>query len=63
MASNRSLAEFNLSQEPHLIKGKQKLFDVTEEGEALFNRIEVKNKEISKLKLLLFFFNCINNLT
>uniref|UniRef100_A0A1B6DTB1 VPS37 C-terminal domain-containing protein n=1 Tax=Clastoptera arizonana TaxID=38151 RepID=A0A1B6DTB1_9HEMI len=46
MASNRSLAEFNLSQEPHMEKGKQKLYDLIEEGERLCNDVELKTKKI-----------------
>jgi len=48
LASNRSLAEFNLAKEPHLTKRKQEIQQLSEEGEQLFNRIEAKTKELSQ---------------
>lgn len=48
MASNRSLAEFNLTKEPHLAEGKQHLRELSETGAALYQRIESKVSELSK---------------
>jgi ESCRT-I complex subunit VPS37 len=48
MASNRSLAEFNLTKEPHLAEGKQHLQELSETGAALCQRIESKVSELSK---------------
>jgi ESCRT-I complex subunit VPS37 len=48
MARNRSLAEFNLSKEPQLAKGKQHLQELSETGAALCQRIENKVSLLSK---------------
>lgn len=48
LASNRSLAEFNLSKEPHFRNRKQEIQLLSEEGEQLFNNIEAKSKELGK---------------
>lgn len=48
IASNRSLAEFNLSKEPHLSRRKQDIQQLSEEGEHLFNSIDGKSKEIGR---------------
>jgi ESCRT-I complex subunit VPS37 len=48
MASNRSLAEFNLTKEPQLAEGKQHLQELSETGAALCQRIESKVSELSK---------------
>lgn len=48
MASNRSLAEFNLAREPHLISGKQRIQELSEEGERIYNSVEAKSKEFCK---------------
>nr|CAD7205113.1 unnamed protein product [Timema douglasi]CAD7411632.1 unnamed protein product [Timema poppensis] len=42
MASNRSLAEFNLSKEPLLRNGKMQLKDLSQEGEKLYQSVEDK---------------------
>ncbi|PSN44412.1 hypothetical protein C0J52_05740 [Blattella germanica] len=47
MASNKSLAEFNLAKEPQLAEGKQRLQELSEEGAALCHSIESK---VSQLK-------------
>jgi ESCRT-I complex subunit VPS37 len=47
MASNRSLAEFNLSKEPHVTEGKQHLQELSETGAALCQRIEIRVSELS----------------
>jgi len=48
LASNRSLAEFNLTKEPHLAEGKRHLQELSETGAALCQRIESKVSELSK---------------
>jgi ESCRT-I complex subunit VPS37 len=47
MASNRSLAEFNLSKEPHVTEGKQHLQELSETGAALCQSIESRVSELS----------------
>ncbi|KAJ4426621.1 vacuolar protein sorting-associated protein 37B [Periplaneta americana] len=47
MASNRSLAEFNLTKEPQLAEGKERLHELSETGAALCHSIEGK---VSKIK-------------
>lgn len=47
IASNRSLAEFNLTKEPHLAEGKQHLQELSERGAALCQRIESRVSELS----------------
>lgn len=49
LASNRSLAEFNLSKEPHFRTRKKEIQQLSVEGEDLFNKIETKSKEIGEL--------------
>lgn len=48
MASNNSMAEFNLSKEPELVEGREKLQQLSEEGEQLTKSIEEKTKELSE---------------
>jgi len=48
LASNRSLAEFNLTKEPQLAEGKRHLQELSETGAALCQRIESKVSELSK---------------
>lgn len=48
MASNRSLAEFNLTKEPQLAEGKQHLQELSETGAALCQRIESKVSELKQ---------------
>lgn len=48
LASNRSLAEFNLTKEPQLAEGKQHLQELSETGAALCQRIESKVSELRK---------------
>lgn len=48
MASNRSLAEFNLGKEPALNIKKQEIQKLSEEGEQRFNSIEAKSKGMCK---------------
>lgn len=46
MASNRSLAEFNLAKEPQLEEGKQRLQELSTKGEALCQSVESKIAEL-----------------
>lgn len=46
IASNKSLAEFNLSKEPQLQEGKRRLMELSEKGEAISQRVESKLSEI-----------------
>ena len=48
MASNRSLAEFNLTKEPQLVEGKRRLQELSEEGASLCHSIENKVSQLSK---------------
>ncbi|XP_039299254.1 uncharacterized protein LOC111057516 isoform X3 [Nilaparvata lugens] len=47
IASNRSLAEFNLSQEPILMKGRQAILELSEKGEEYSQNIEKKMNELN----------------
>lgn len=49
MASNRSLAEFNLSKQPKLQEGKQILKELSEKGSMFCRSIKEKLDEISTL--------------
>ncbi|KAJ8917345.1 hypothetical protein NQ315_002367 [Exocentrus adspersus] len=46
MASNNSMAEFNLSREPELVEGREKLQRLSEEAEQLSKSVEEKLKEL-----------------
>nr|CAD7609087.1 unnamed protein product [Timema genevievae] len=46
MASNRSLAEFNLSKEPLLRNGKMQLKDLSQEGEKLYQKQKTGNTNL-----------------
>lgn len=48
MASNRSLAEFNLAREPQLSSGKQRIQELSEDGERIYNSVEAKSKELMR---------------
>lgn len=48
MASNRSLAEYNLARQPELEEGKQELRELSEKGSLLCTSINEKLDEISK---------------
>lgn len=50
MASNRSLAEFNLAQQPELEEGKKALQELGEEGCNLCSSVQDKMQLMSKLK-------------
>lgn len=47
MASNTSLAEFNLSKQPELQEGKQVLKELSEKGNRLCTSVKEKLDEIS----------------
>ncbi|XP_056641542.1 vacuolar protein sorting-associated protein 37B [Diorhabda carinulata] len=46
LASNNSMAEFNLSKEPELVEGREKIKELSELGEQLTRTIEEKMKEL-----------------
>lgn len=47
-ASNQSLAEFNLTKEPELVSGKERLCEMYEEAEKLCKSVTEKVNTISK---------------
>jgi len=49
MASNRSLAEFNLSKQPELEEGKQVLKQLSEQAMQLCTNVKEKLNEMRKL--------------
>lgn len=48
MASNRSLAEFNLSKQPELEEGKQVLKELSEQANQLCTSVRSKIEEMRK---------------
>jgi len=48
IASNQSLAEFNLTKEPDLISGKERLCEMYEEAEKLYKSVTEKVNTLSK---------------
>ncbi|XP_071448725.1 vacuolar protein sorting-associated protein 37B [Hetaerina americana] len=48
MASNKSLAEYNLSKEPNLTEGKQRLLELNETASNLYASVEEKLVELKK---------------
>lgn len=46
MASIRSLAEFNLARQPQLTKGKQRIQELSEEGEIIYKKVEARFEEL-----------------
>lgn len=48
MASNRSLAEFNLSKQPELEDGKQVLKELSEQANQLCTKVKEKLDEMRK---------------
>lgn len=50
MASNRSLAEFNLAKQPELEEGKKELKELGEKGSQLCASVDKKLEEISEWK-------------
>lgn len=56
MASNTSLAEFNLSKQPELQEGKQILKELSEKGNRLCISVKEKLEEIS-----MYFHVTFNN--
>lgn len=49
LASNKSLAEFNLSQEPNLRQSRQKLKELYEQAQELMNEVEQNKKTLDSL--------------
>lgn len=45
------MAEFNLSKEPELVEGREKIQELTETGEKLTKTIEDKLKELSEFEI------------
>jgi len=61
MASNRSLAEFNLSKQPELEEGKQVLKELSEQASQLCSSVRDKINEMRKLSYILIILtekNC-----
>lgn len=54
MASNNSLAEFNLAKEPELVEGREKIEALSSEGEELSKRVKELSEELSKCLLVYF---------
>jgi hypothetical protein len=48
IASNQSLAEFNLNKEPELISAKERLCEMYDEAEKLYKSVTEKVNTISK---------------
>ncbi|CAG9831018.1 unnamed protein product [Diabrotica balteata] len=46
LASNNSMAEFNLSKEPELVEGREKIEELSQKGEELTKSVEDKLKEL-----------------
>lgn len=54
IASNQSLAEFNLSKETELINGKKRLCEMYDDADKLYKGITEKVNTISKYCYLIF---------
>jgi len=54
IASNQSLAEFNLTKEPDLVSGKERLCEMYEEAEKLYKSVTEKVNTLSKYNYLNF---------
>jgi len=48
IASNQSLAEFNLTKEPDLVSGKERLCEMYEEAEKLYKSVTEKVNTLSE---------------
>ncbi|CAH0549365.1 unnamed protein product [Brassicogethes aeneus] len=46
IATNNSMAEYNLSKEPDLVEGRERIQRVSEEGEQLTKRVKEKSDEL-----------------
>lgn len=55
IASNQSLAEFNLSKEPELISSKERLCEMYDDADKLHKRITEKVNTISKYCCFSFY--------
>jgi len=54
IASNQSLAEFNLTKEPDLVSGKERLCEMYNEAEKLYKSVTEKVNTLSKYNNLNF---------
>lgn len=54
MASNNSLAEFNLAKEPELVEGRERIEALSKQGEELSARVKELQEEWSKCCVCLF---------
>lgn len=52
MASNTSLAEHNLAKEPELVEGREKVEELSKEGEELSKQVEEKMQTLRKYNSL-----------
>lgn len=57
MASNRSLAEFNLSKQPELEENKQVLKEMSEQANQLCTSVKNKIDEMRKSPYILIIFH------
>lgn len=48
LESNKMLAESNLSREPELVEGREKIQQLSTEGEEITKVVEEKHKELSE---------------
>lgn len=48
MASNNSLAEFNLTREPELVEGRERVEALSKEGEELSKRVKDLSEQFSE---------------
>lgn len=52
MASNNSLAEFNLAKEPELVEGREKIEALSRQGEELSQRVKELSEELRECFVL-----------
>jgi len=60
IVSNQSLAEFNLTKEPDLVSGKERLCEMYEEAEKLYKSVTEKVNTLSKYNYLNTKIDIIN---
>lgn len=60
LVGNNSMAEFNLSKEPELIEGREKIQELSEIGEGLTKTVEDKTMILSIYQLKYKVFNKLN---
>lgn len=63
MASNDSLAEHNLTKEPELVEGRERIERMSKEGEELSKRVRELAEELSKLDEILMSVRKLNKHT